>query len=78
MYAVFCFLGGDALEIIVNGKKRDLSEELSVNSFIFSLGLNENSILVELNLKILKKYEWKDTIIQNGDSIEIISFMGGG
>ncbi|BDU51552.1 sulfur carrier protein ThiS [Haliovirga abyssi] len=66
------------MEIVINGEKRLLLEEISVENLIFLLKLNKNSILVELNLEIIKKYEWENTIISEGDSVEIITFMGGG
>lgn len=42
------------------------------------IDLKKDGIVVEINLNIIKKDRYEDTILQNGDSVEIITFMGGG
>ncbi|MEK7237979.1 MAG: sulfur carrier protein ThiS, partial [Nitrospirota bacterium] len=33
---------------------------------------------VEVNLKIIKKQDYQEQILKDGDSIEIVNFVGGG
>ena len=35
-------------------------------------------VAVEKNGEIVPKAEYSDTVLKNGDSIEIVSFVGGG
>lgn len=40
--------------------------------------LDTMSLVAELNFKIIKQAEWNDTLIKEGDTIELLSFVGGG
>ena len=35
-------------------------------------------IAVELNGDILPKYEYSDTMLKDGDRLEVVTFVGGG
>ena len=39
---------------------------------------NVNHIVVEHNLTIIPKEQYDQTILKDGDEVEIVSFMGGG
>ncbi len=54
------------------------TEQTNVNDLIASLNLKVPNVVVELNLKILKRVNWEKTILHPGDCVEIITFMGGG
>ena len=64
--------------IIVNGKKKDLVKPMTVTEY-----LNENSYVpatveIELNEEILPKDRYAETILKDGDCMEIVTFVGGG
>lgn len=54
------------------------TEQTNVNDLIASLNLENPNVVVELNLKILKRVNWEQAILHPGDCVEIITFMGGG
>ncbi|WP_331774547.1 sulfur carrier protein ThiS [Sulfurospirillum sp. 1612] len=54
------------------------TEHTNVNDLIASLNLENPNVVVELNLKILKRVNWEQTLLHPGDRVEIITFMGGG
>ena len=59
--------------IYVNGKETENCKNLSV--------LLENSgfrIAVEINGEIIKKSDYDKTVLNDGDKIEVVSFVGGG
>jgi len=66
------------LKINLNKKEKRLPENLSLNDLISLLKLNSKGIVLEVNLDIIKKENWKNFILKDGDSVEIITFMGGG
>jgi sulfur carrier protein len=35
-------------------------------------------VAVEVNLSIVKKVNYKEHILKDGDSVEIVNFVGGG
>ncbi len=58
-------------------------EEKNVQGKTVALYLNENGydikrVAVELNGDILPKSQYEGTALKDGDSVEIVSFVGGG
>jgi len=66
------------LQIKLNKKEKKLPENSSLDDLISLLKLNVQSIVIEVNLNIIKKENWKNFILKDSDSVEIITFMGGG
>lgn len=66
------------MEIIVNGKKTLIVEETTLLGYITSIGLNPALIVCELNLEIPLKENWDEIVLQHGDQLELVKFIGGG
>ena len=66
------------MEVILNGEKKEIAENISVKKLLAGLGIKTEQVAVELNLTIVPKTEYENKIIKAGDKIEIISFVGGG
>ena len=64
--------------IRVNGQEEVLEEKLTIEDYISRRGYRTNRIAVERNGKIVPKREYADTVLEDGDQIEIVSFVGGG
>lgn len=62
----------------VNGKEVDNATGLSLEDFLISEGYLIDKIVVELNGEIMPKPQYKQINIKDGDSLEVISFVGGG
>lgn len=61
----------------INGEL--LSEDgKTVEEFLISAEYNKERIVVELNEEILSKEKYADTVLSDGDVVEIVAFMGGG
>ena len=61
----------------VNGELRDIDGK-SAGEYLLSAGYDMKRVAVELNGDILPKAEYDETILNDGDSLEIVSFVGGG
>jgi sulfur carrier protein len=67
------------LTFIVNGNETHVDEiVIAVSDLIKSLGLNPQRLAVELNRRIIRRAEWDSTRISEGDTVEIVHFVGGG
>ena len=66
------------MEITVNGEKKILEKQVSVSQFLEDLGIDPETVVIELNLDILKRGDHASTMIEDGDSIEIIRMVDGG
>ena len=66
------------MQIIVNGESQEQSHPLTVTSLLESLDLRSKQVAVEVNLKILDRSDFDTWNLQEGDKVEILSFIGGG
>lgn len=66
------------MQIQVNGDSRHVREEMNVTGLLQDLQLNGEQVAVEINLEILDKRDFDTRMLQEGDHIEIMSFIGGG
>ena len=62
----------------VNGKGREVQSGLSVFELVESFDLNPLLIVVELNREILDRDQFKDIRVSEGDTVELVHFVGGG
>jgi len=70
---------GLLMNLVINGDAyTDLPDPLSVSDLIRHLGLPEKKIAIERNLEIVSKSTFQQTFLQDGDTLEIIHFIGGG
>ena len=63
--------------ICINGKKIE-NNEIILSSYLEENGINTQRIAVELNGEILPKTQYSDTVLKDGDVVEIVNFVGGG
>jgi len=66
------------MHIQVNGEPRQVREEINVTGLLQDLQLNVERVAVEINLEILDRRDFDARMLQEGDRIEIMSFIGGG
>ena len=64
--------------IIVNGKEINLTEDTTVAEYLEQNQYQVKRIAVELNGDILPKYSYSDTMLKDGDRLEVVAFVGGG
>ena len=66
------------MNLTVNGTAMDFSVPLQVAELLAKLGLDAARVAVELNQEILPRDRFTDTALSEGDSLEIVQFVGGG
>jgi len=66
------------LLITLNGEPYDLDSPLSVADLLARLSIDPRRVAVEHNFTILKRQLFADTLVNEGDRIEIVNFVGGG
>jgi thiamine biosynthesis protein ThiS len=64
--------------ITLNGDRYDIAEPLTVTALLKTLSIDARRVAVEHNLTILKRAAFDETVVRDGDSIEIVNFVGGG
>ncbi len=67
------------MRIRVNGLEEVISEKMmTLQELVINRGLSPKQVVVEVNLRIIPREQWPQITLQDKDSIEIISFVGGG
>ena len=64
--------------MILNGKTIDLKEDISVEQLLKDYYLNPQKVVVEVNMEILDDEVYSTYLLKNEDTVEVISFVGGG
>ena len=66
------------MQITVNDEPRTLAAGATVAHLVTELGLGPRRIAVEVNRVIVPRAAYMATVLNDGDTIEIIHFVGGG
>ena len=66
------------ISIHVNGEARQVPEGLTLASLLHWLQLPADRVAVERNLGIVPRSQWTETMIGEGDRLEVVHFVGGG
>ena len=66
------------MTITLNGKAFELSAPMQVTQLLDYLKIDARRVAVEHNLAVLKRAVFDSTMVNDGDQIEIVNFVGGG
>jgi sulfur carrier protein len=72
---------GMALTLILNGQSRDfeaLPESANLEQLVVELGLKGDRVAIEHNGAIAPRSSWAQTVLNGGDRLEVVHFVGGG
>ena len=64
--------------ITLNGERFELDRPLSVTDLLSRLDIDPRRVAVEHNLNIIRRHTFPDVIVNDGDKVEIVNFVGGG
>lgn len=62
----------------INGEEREIAAGLSVAQLLEELGIRPGRVVVELNRNVLSRDGFGATSLKEGDTVEIVQFVGGG
>jgi len=65
------------MNLIINGATQASSAE-NLTTLIEQLGMKPDRVAVELNRQIVSRELWPQTVLHEGDRLEIVQFVGGG
>ncbi len=73
-----CYAAGDVHAVSVNGEARTLAPGTTVLALLQQLALDPRHVAVERNLEIVPRAQWSTTTLDDGDRLEVVTFVGGG
>jgi thiamine biosynthesis protein ThiS len=66
------------LQILLNGDPVEVAGPLTVIELLSRFEIDPRRVAVEHNLNVLKRAAYADTIVRDGDRVEVVNFVGGG
>lgn len=71
------------MKLRINGEDRIFSapsdrDPFTVAALIEALEMKSDRVAVELNREIAPRDRWRETVLKEGDRLEIVHFVGGG
>jgi sulfur carrier protein len=68
----------DTLTVQLNGEARELASGTTVAALLASLPDTQGRVAVEVNRAIVPRSTHGEHVLEQGDTVEIVSFVGGG
>lgn len=68
----------ESIDVVINGETRTVPQGTTVAALIGELGLGDRRIAVERNREIVPRAEHATTVLDGGDCLELVTFVGGG
>lgn len=65
------------MDVTINGQRRTV-HAASVADLLDELGMEPRRVAVERNRQLVPRAQFADAALEDGDAIEIVSFVGGG
>ena len=70
------------MKLVINGDERELPDSsanpLTLAALVETLGMKSDRVAIELNREIAPRASWPETILKEGDRLEVVHFVGGG
>lgn len=66
------------MRVTVNGDTRELRDGATVDELVTLLGFAGRRIAVEVNLDVVPRERIAQHVLRDGDTVEIVQFIGGG
>ena len=64
--------------ITLNGKPHDLGGEQTIVELIDTLSVKANQVAVAVNGEVVRRRQWPETRVRDGDVVEVVRAVGGG
>ncbi|HQY66389.1 MAG TPA: sulfur carrier protein ThiS [Pyrinomonadaceae bacterium] len=66
------------ITVYLNGETRHVTAETALAELLDQLSLPHQRIAIELNKTVIRRADWPNTTVNEGDRIEVVHFVGGG
>ena len=65
-------------KIQLNGDPYEINDGTNLNELLNELKIQKNKVAIEVNGEIVEKNKYPNLILNKGDKVEIVQFIGGG
>jgi thiamine biosynthesis protein ThiS len=62
----------------LNGEPFEIAGPVSISALLAALSIDPRIVAVEHNVVVVKRQQYDETMVRDGDEVEIVRFVGGG
>lgn len=66
------------MRLSINGENKDFANSINLAELLEILKVEVNGVAIAINMEIVSRNTYKETILNDGDEIEIVRAVGGG
>lgn len=66
------------ITITLNGDPFEVAQPITVDALLATLEIDPRRVAVEHNLSIVRRHRYPEVVVNDGDRLEIVNFVGGG
>ncbi|MEQ9144571.1 MAG: sulfur carrier protein ThiS [Parvibaculaceae bacterium] len=66
------------MTLTINGERHTFDGPLTIAGLLVKLGLDPQKLAVEHNLEIVPRSTYAEVNVKDGDTLELVQFVGGG
>jgi sulfur carrier protein len=67
-----------ALELTINGREYSFDRQLTGAELLAELKVTPSTVVVELNREIVRREDFLERQLVDGDTLELVTIVGGG
>ena len=66
------------MTIRLNGEPFEIVGPVTISALLAELNIDPRIVAVEHNVSVIKRHQYDQTMVREGDEVEIVRFVGGG
>ncbi len=66
------------MQVVINSQTREVGSSMTVADLLGELETPPERVAVEINGELVTRKKFEETTLHEGDTIEIVTFVGGG
>jgi thiamine biosynthesis protein ThiS len=66
------------ISVSLNGESREVPSNLTLEGLVEWMKVPADRVAIERNLEIVPRRLWPETLVADGDHLEVVHFVGGG
>jgi len=66
------------INLVINGENKQYKEEIILMDMMNDLGIADKVMAAAVNMNIVKQDAWAQHVLNDGDKVELLDFVGGG
>ena len=66
------------IRVTINGEDHEFREVTPLSEYVSSLGVSVKMIAIAYNGEVLRRDQWSEVTLSDGDSLEVVRAVGGG